>query len=69
MQKLRIQTAKYHLENSRDPIEDITRRVGYENSCTFRRLFKRYTIVCPREKAEWTPHLIPQIHREVESMV
>lgn len=49
LQKLRIQTAKEQLENSLDSIEEITRRVGYENSSTFRRLFKRHTSLSPRE--------------------
>lgn len=49
LQKLRIQTAKEQLENTLDSIEEITRRVGYENSSTFRRLFKRHTSLSPRE--------------------
>lgn len=49
LQKLRIQTAKDQLENTLDSIEEITRRVGYEDSSTFRRLFKRHTSVSPRK--------------------
>lgn len=49
LQKLRIQTAKTQLENTLDSVEDITRRIGYEDSSTFRRLFKRHTSVSPRE--------------------
>lgn len=48
LQKLRIQTAKDQLENTLDSIEEITRRVGYEDSSTFRRLFKRHTSLSPR---------------------
>lgn len=49
LQKLRIQAAREMLENSLDPIEEITRQVGYEDSSTFRRLFKRHTSLSPRE--------------------
>lgn len=49
LQKLRIQSAKELLENSLDNIEAITRRVGYEDSSAFRRLFKKHTSLSPRE--------------------
>lgn len=49
LQKLRIQTAKNQLENTRDSIEEITHRIGYEDSSAFRRLFKRHTRLSPRE--------------------
>lgn len=49
LQKLRIQTAKDQLENTLHSIEEITRRVGYEDGSTFRRLFKRHTSLSPRE--------------------
>ncbi len=49
LQKLRIQTAKEQLENTLASIEEITRSVGYEDSRTFRRLFKRHTSLSPRE--------------------
>lgn len=49
LQKLRIQAAKDQLENSLDSIEEITRRIGYQDSSTFRRLFKRHTSLSPRE--------------------
>ena len=48
LQQLRIQAAKNRLENSLDSIEEITRQVGYEDSSTFRRLFKRHTSLSPR---------------------
>ncbi len=49
LQKLRVQFAKDQLENTLDSMEEITRQVGYEDSCTFRRLFKRHTNLSPRE--------------------
>lgn len=49
LQKLRIDRAKEQLENTLDSIDDITRQIGYENGSTFRRLFKRYTSLSPRE--------------------
>lgn len=49
LQKLRIDTAKNHLENTLESIDEITRLVGYEDGSTFRRLFKRHTSLSPRE--------------------
>jgi transcriptional regulator GlxA family with amidase domain len=49
LQKLRIQVAKDRLENSLESIEEITHHIGYEDSSTFRRLFKRHTSLSPRE--------------------
>ena len=49
LQKVRIQSAKELLENSLANIEKITRDVGYEDSSTFRRLFRRHTGLSPRE--------------------
>lgn len=49
LQKLRIQKAKDQLENTLASMEEITRRVGYEDSSAFRRLFKRHTSLSPRE--------------------
>ncbi len=49
LQKLRIETAKTKLETSLDPINDITRQIGYEDSSTFRRLFRKHTNLSPRE--------------------
>lgn len=49
LQKLRIDEAKNRLENTLENITEITRRVGYEDDSTFRRLFKRHTTLSPRE--------------------
>jgi transcriptional regulator GlxA family with amidase domain len=49
LQKLRIEEAKNRLENTLDSISEITRRVGYGDDSTFRRLFKRHTSLSPRE--------------------
>lgn len=49
LQKLRVQSAKEQLENSLDTIEEITHKVGYQDSSAFRRLFKRHTSLSPRE--------------------
>lgn len=52
LQKLRVQKTKDLLEKTLMSIEEITRLVGYEDSGTFRRLFKRYTNLSPREYRE-----------------
>lgn len=49
LQDLRITLAKKKLESTLDSIDDITLYIGYENSSTFRRLFKNRTSLTPRE--------------------
>ena len=49
LQKVRMEKAKNMLETSLENIETITATVGYEDSRTFRRLFKKYTSLSPRE--------------------
>lgn len=49
LQKIRLERAKKMLETTLENIETITSKVGYEDSRTFRRLFKRYTSLSPRE--------------------
>ncbi len=49
LQKLRVNAAKNRLETTLESIGEITSRVGYEDESTFRRLFKRYTSLSPRE--------------------
>lgn len=47
VQRLRIEEAKRRLERTRQPIEEISYAVGYENAAFFRRLFKRMTRIGP----------------------
>lgn len=47
VQQLRIEEAKRRLERTRDPLDEISWRVGYEDSAFFRRLFKRITGISP----------------------
>ena len=49
LQQLRLEIAKTMLETSYENIDMITQQVGYEDSRTFRRLFKQYTSLSPRE--------------------
>jgi transcriptional regulator GlxA family with amidase domain len=49
LQQLRLETAKNKLETTSDNIDDITQTIGYKDSRTFRRLFKKYTSLSPRE--------------------
>lgn len=49
LQQLRLEIAKTMLETSYENIEMITQRIGYEDSRTFRRLFKQATSLSPRE--------------------
>ena len=49
LQQMRIETAKNILETRNATIDEITQSIGYENSGTFRKLFKTYTGLSPRE--------------------
>ena len=52
LHRLRINTAKHLLENDLKSIRQVSRAVGYEDLTFFRRLFKRYTGMPPREYRE-----------------
>ncbi len=47
IQRLRIEEAKQMLEMTSDSIDSIARQVGYEDTTSFRRLFKRLAGVTP----------------------
>jgi transcriptional regulator GlxA family with amidase domain len=47
VQRLRIEEAKRRLERTDVPVDEISWRVGYEDSAFFRRLFKRVTGMAP----------------------
>jgi transcriptional regulator GlxA family with amidase domain len=52
LQQLRIETAKSILETRPETVDGITRSIGYENTSTFCKLFKKYTGLSPREYRE-----------------
>jgi transcriptional regulator GlxA family with amidase domain len=47
VQLARVAAAKRRLEQTGDPIDDISWQVGYEDAASFRRLFKRLTDLTP----------------------
>jgi transcriptional regulator GlxA family with amidase domain len=49
VQKVRIETSKALLENTRMRVDEIVGRVGYTDDGAFRRLFKKHTNMSPRE--------------------
>lgn len=49
VQRLRIEKAKEALELTKQPIEEISYLVGYQDSSFFRRLFKRLTGLSPNQ--------------------
>jgi len=48
VQSLRVEEAKHMLETTNEPIEEISEQVGYEDSGSFRRLFKRTVGTSPQ---------------------
>jgi len=49
LQLVRIEAAKKKLETTLATIDEITQYIGYEDSSTFRRLFRHHTNLSPRE--------------------
>ncbi len=49
LQKIRVENAKKKLETTQMNIDEITYKVGYTDSKSFGRLFKRYTALSPTE--------------------
>ncbi|MBN2803432.1 MAG: helix-turn-helix domain-containing protein [Deltaproteobacteria bacterium] len=47
LQRIRIESAKLHLESSNEPFEQITFNVGYEDPSTFRKIFQKNTGLSP----------------------
>jgi transcriptional regulator GlxA family with amidase domain len=47
VQALRIEEAKHMLETSTVPVDRVGREVGYEDTASFRRLFRRLTGIAP----------------------
>ncbi|MGC9195121.1 MAG: GlxA family transcriptional regulator [Syntrophobacteraceae bacterium] len=52
LQRLRIEAAKQKLETTQETVDAITSQVGYEDSNSFRRLFRKLTGLSPREYRE-----------------
>ena len=49
LQRLRIEQAKKRLEETLETVDEITWLVGYEDSNSFRKLFRKYTGVSPNQ--------------------
>lgn len=49
LQHLRVEQAKHLLESSDEPVDEISWKVGYEESAAMRRVFKRLTTLSPGE--------------------
>lgn len=52
LQRVRIEAAKHMLERSRKPVSEITWQVGYADTSSFCRLFKKSTGLSPRDYRE-----------------
>lgn len=49
LHRIRVETAKHHLETSRMTFDEIAYLTGYEDSGFFRKIFKKYTGLLPGE--------------------
>lgn len=49
LQNLRVEQARHLLEQTDNPIDEISWKVGYEETSAFRRVFKRVTTLSPGE--------------------
>ncbi len=49
LQRVRVERAKWFLETDHQTFNEITYRVGYEDSSFFRKIFKKHTGLLPRE--------------------
>ncbi len=49
LQTIRIEAGKKRLETTKDTVNEITYQIGYEDSSTFRRLFKKQVGLTPKE--------------------
>lgn len=52
VQKIRVEMSKALLENTQLRMDAILERIGYSDDSAFRRLFKKYTGLSPREYRE-----------------
>ena len=48
LQRVRLEAAKQHLETTRESMDTITEKIGYGDSSSLRRLFKKTTGLSPR---------------------
>lgn len=46
-QKLKVEKAKHMLENENYTFEEIAFRLGYEDVCSFRKIFTKHTGILP----------------------
>ena len=49
LQRIRIEAAKTKLEKTRESIDEIALKVGYENANSFRKIFRKNTGLSPKE--------------------
>lgn len=64
VQSLRIEEAKQLLETGHEPIEEVARQVGYEDTASFRRLFRRQVGMTPgdyRRKFQLPPGILSSV--------
>jgi AraC-like DNA-binding protein len=64
----RLSVAVEYLENTRIPVDEIGRRVGFEDASNFRKAFKRWAGCAPSEMRRREGFRLPQWAREQPSM-
>jgi transcriptional regulator GlxA family with amidase domain len=58
-QNLRVETAKRLIENGTRSFDEVTYRVGYEDSSTFRKIFSKHTGLMPTEYRKKFQRIVP----------
>jgi transcriptional regulator GlxA family with amidase domain len=61
IQRVRVEAAKRLLEQGRLTVEEISRKVGYEDFTSFRNIFKRFTSLTPQAYKKKYAHRFPDI--------
>src|SRR5689334_15790665 len=54
IQRVRVEAAKRLLEKGEFPVEKVSRRVGYEDFSSFRKVFRKFTSLTPQGNKEDT---------------
>jgi transcriptional regulator GlxA family with amidase domain len=65
IQRVKVEAAKHRLESSRDSVNEVMYRVGYNDPKAFRTLFKKFTGLPPAQyRGKYSRHRLPETELE-----